>query len=70
MLFLLNMGIIAGRRLPEIGKQGVRLFLFAVMMPILWGSLGVLAGSNIGLSVRSATLMGVLAGSSFILLNG
>ncbi|OIB01472.1 sodium-dependent bicarbonate transport family permease [Paenibacillus sp. LC231] len=64
MLFLLNMGIIAGHRLPEIGKQGVRLFLFAVMMPILWGSLGVLAGSQIGLSVGSATLMGVLAGSS------
>lgn len=64
MLFLLNMGIIAGHRLSEIGKHGVKLFLFAVMMPILWGSLGVLIGAKIGLSVGSATLMGVLAGSS------
>ncbi|EXX88271.1 sodium-dependent bicarbonate transport family permease, partial [Paenibacillus darwinianus] len=64
MLFLLNMGIIAGSRLPEIGRYGIKLFLFAVMMPLLGGASGVWIGSAIGLSVGSAALMGVLAGSA------
>lgn len=64
ILFLLNMGLIAGHRLPEIKKHGIKLLLFGLLTPILFGSLGVFIGNFVGLSIGGATLMGVLAGSA------
>lgn len=64
ILFLLNMGLIAGQRLPEVRKHGVKLLIFALITPLFLGTLGVLIGSMIGLSLGGATLMGVLAGSA------
>ncbi|MCT2535811.1 sodium-dependent bicarbonate transport family permease [Aquibacillus koreensis] len=64
ILFLLNMGLIAGQRLPEVKKHGVKLLLFGLCTPLLYGTLGVLVGNVVGLSVGGAALMGVLAGSA------
>lgn len=64
ILFLLNMGLIAGQRLPEVKKHGLKLLLFGLLTPLLFGSLGVLVGSVVGLSLGGTTLMGVLAGSA------
>lgn len=64
ILFLLNMGLIAGQRLPEVKKHGFKLLFFGLLTPILFGSLGVLVGSFVGLSLGGVTLMGVLAGSA------
>ena len=64
ILFLLNMGLIAGQRLPEVRKHGVKLLIFGLSTPLFLGTLGVLIGSSIGLSLGGATLMGVLAGSA------
>lgn len=64
ILFLLNMGLIAGQRLPELRKYGFKLPLFGLVAPLLFGSLGVLVGSMTSLSIGGATLMGVLAGSA------
>jgi hypothetical protein len=64
MVFLLNMGVIAGQRLPEVRKQGLKILLFGVFMPVLCGTLGIFIGTYIGLSLGGATLMGVLAGSA------
>ncbi|MBM4765117.1 sodium-dependent bicarbonate transport family permease [Bacillus sp. B15-48] len=64
ILFLLNMGLIAGKRLPEVKKHGIKLLLFGLFTPILFGSIGVVTGSLVGLSLGGATLMGVLAGSA------
>ncbi|MFC0214398.1 sodium-dependent bicarbonate transport family permease [Paenibacillus chartarius] len=64
MLFLLNMGLVAGQRLPEIRRHGFKLLLFAILMPLLCGSAGVIVGGLAGLSLGSATLLGVMAGSS------
>ncbi|WP_339146796.1 MULTISPECIES: sodium-dependent bicarbonate transport family permease [unclassified Sutcliffiella] len=64
ILFLLNMGLIAGQRLPEVRRHGVKLVIFALITPLFLGTLGVLIGSMIGLSLGGATLMGVLAGSA------
>ncbi|TXC78723.1 sodium-dependent bicarbonate transport family permease [Metabacillus litoralis] len=64
ILFLLNMGLIAGQRLPEVKKHGMKLVLFGLLTPVLFGSLGVLVGSMVGLSLGGVTLMGVLAGSA------
>ncbi|WP_174731219.1 sodium-dependent bicarbonate transport family permease [Mesobacillus harenae] len=64
ILFLLNMGLITGQRLPEVRKHGLKLLLFGIVTPILFGSLGVVVGHAAGLSLGGATLMGVLAGSA------
>jgi hypothetical protein len=64
MLFLLNMGLIAGKRLPEVRAHGLKLLAFAVAIPIMCGTLGVAVGSAAGLSLGSSTLMGILAGSA------
>jgi hypothetical protein len=64
ILFLLNMGLVTGKRLPEVKSHGVKLLLFGVFSPILFGSLGVLVGDLVGLSLGGTMLMGVLAGSA------
>lgn len=64
ILFLLNMGLIAGERLPEVSKQGWRILLFGICVPIIAGSIGVLVGNWVGLSLGGVVLMGVLAGSA------
>ncbi|MFV9510820.1 sodium-dependent bicarbonate transport family permease [Tepidibacillus sp. LV47] len=64
ILFLLNMGLIVGQRLPEVKKHGWKILLFGICMPIVGGTLGVFVGKMVGLSLGGATLMGVLAGSS------
>lgn len=63
-LFLLEMGLVAGRRLGDLRKVGPFLAVFGVVMPLLHGGLGVLFGSYAGLSVGGTTLMGVLAASA------
>ncbi|EDL64097.1 sodium-dependent bicarbonate transport family permease [Bacillus sp. SG-1] len=64
ILFLLNMGIVAGQRLPEIRKHGIKLLLFGLLSPLLFGTIGVIAGVLAGLGLGGVTLMGVLAGSA------
>ncbi|WP_166239824.1 sodium-dependent bicarbonate transport family permease [Paenibacillus turpanensis] len=64
ILFLLNMGLIAGERLGAIREHGVKLILAGILLPVLLGTLGVLAGYAAGLSLGGMTLMGVLAGSA------
>lgn len=64
ILFLLNMGLIAGERLPEISKHGWKILLFGLCVPLIGGSAGVLVGNWVGLSLGGVVLMGVLAGSS------
>lgn len=64
ILFLLNMGLVAGQRLPEVKKYGMKLLLFGLLAPVLFGSLGVVVGHIVGLSMGGVTLMGVLAGSA------
>lgn len=64
ILFLLNMGLMAGKRLGVVRRHGLKLLLFATIMPLLFGALGILVGSFVGLSLGGAMLMGVLAGSA------
>ncbi|QFT87617.1 hypothetical protein FIU87_03045 [Bacillus sp. THAF10] len=64
ILFLLNMGLLVGKRLPEVKQHGLPLLIFGVTTPLLFGSLGVLVGNFVGLSLGGVTLMGVLAGSA------
>ncbi len=63
-LFLLDMGLIAARRLMGSRKLNARLLAIAILLPVVNGALGVLAGSAIGLDAGSAAALGVLAASA------
>jgi hypothetical protein len=63
-LFLLEMGMVAGRRLGDLKKVGLFLLIFGVTAPLVHGLAGVLLGGWVGLSVGGATLLGVLAASA------
>jgi len=62
--FLLEVGLVTGRRLGELRKCGVFLPVFAVVMPLLHGVLGVWLGWASGLGPGGATVLGALAASA------
>lgn len=64
VIFLLGMGLVAGERLKEIGKYGIKLIALAVCLPFIWGALGVWMGTLCGLSTGGSMMMGVLAASA------
>ncbi len=64
VLFLLDMGMVAARRLREVRVAGIFLVAFAIVMPMLHGIIGVLLGGAVGLSTGGRTVLGVLAASA------
>lgn len=63
-LFLLEMGMVAARRLEDLRKAGPFLLGFGIAMPLLHGCLGVWLGKLTGLELGGATLLGVLSASA------
>ena len=63
-LFLLDMGLIAARRLIQSRKITWRLVALAIILPLINGSIGTFAGTYIGLDVASAAALGILAASA------
>lgn len=63
-LFLLELGIVAGRRLPDLKRAGFGLVIFGIAFPILAGSLGVLVGQLSHLGVGGSAVLGVLCASA------
>jgi hypothetical protein len=63
-LFLLDMGLVAARRLREARALTGRLALLAILLPVFNGTIGVLAGAALGLDAGSAAALGILAGSA------
>ena len=67
VIFLIEMGIIAGQRLDDIKKVGVFLIGFSIIMPTFNGIIGVLVATALGLSLGGAVMFGLLlASASFI----
>ena len=67
VIFMIEMGIIAGQRLDDIKKVGVFLIAFAVIMPTFNGIVGVLVATAMGLSLGGSVMFGLLlASASFI----
>jgi hypothetical protein len=64
VLFLLEMGIVAGRRLPDVKQAGFGLVAFSVLFPLISGSLGVLVGQLTGLGLGGSVVLGVLSASA------
>lgn len=67
VIFMIEMGVIAGQRLDDIKKAGIFLTAFAVIMPTFNGIIGVLVATAMGLSLGGAVMFGLLlASASFI----
>ncbi len=63
-LFLLEMGIVAGRRIPDIKSAGIGLIGVSIAFPIIAGSLGVLTGHLTGMGIGGSAVLGVLTASA------
>jgi hypothetical protein len=63
-LFLLDMGLIAARRLMDNRSITWRLAVLAIALPLLNGALGTALGAAIGLDVGSSAALGVLCASA------
>jgi len=63
-LFLLELGIVAGRRLKDLKKAGIGLVVFGILFPLLSGTLGVMTGHLTGLGLGGAATLGVLSASA------
>jgi uncharacterized protein len=63
-LFLLDMGLVAVRRLLASKALTLPLALLALALPLINGSIGVMVASLIGLPVGSAAALGILCASA------
>lgn len=63
-LFLLDMGLVASRRLSEAPKLNGRLVAFALAWPLASAAAALAASYALGLALGDATLMAVLAASA------
>ena len=63
-LFLLDMGLVAARRLMDARAMTWRLVVIAVALPLVNGAIGTFLGAFIGLDIGSAAALGVLCASA------
>ena len=63
-LFLLDMGLIAARRILDARALTWRLAAIAIFLPVVNGIIGTVLGTVIGLDVGSAAALGVLCASA------
>lgn len=64
VLFLLEMGIVAARRLRDLRAVGAFLVGFGVLLPIAHGALAVWTGGLVGLSVSGSAVLGAMVSSA------
>ncbi len=63
-IFLLDMGLVAARRLFESRALTLPLVAVAIFFPVVNGAIGVVLGSLLGLNVADAAILGVLGASA------
>jgi len=64
VLFLLQLGLMVGSRLGALRQGGLWLPVFAVVMPLIAGTIGAFTGVALGMSVGGATMLAVLCASA------
>jgi uncharacterized protein len=64
VLFMLEMGIVAAKRLEDWKHAGWRLAVFAVVAPIINGIMGIFLAKATGLSLGGATILATLSASA------
>jgi uncharacterized protein len=62
--FLLDMGLVAARRIKELSKTGYFLLVFAVVIPIINAVAGILISKVLGFEVGNTLLFAVLCASA------
>jgi uncharacterized protein len=62
--FLLDMGLLAAKRIKDLQKTGVFLILFAILIPIVNAGIALLVAKLIGMSQGDALLFSVLCASA------
>ena len=63
-LFLLDMGATVATRFATSGRPPVRMVIFAIITPIVFGAAGILAAHSIGLSIGGSAVFGIMAASA------
>jgi uncharacterized protein len=63
-LFLLELGMVAARRLRDLRQVGLFLLAFGIVMPLLHGVLGVWVGHHAGLSIGGSAVLGTMVASA------
>ena len=63
-LFLLDMGLIAARRIMDARAMTWQLVIIAILLPLVNGVIGTVVGTGIGLDTGSAAALGVLCASA------
>lgn len=64
VLFLLDLGTLAAQRLRTLKAVGTRLVVFAIAMPVVFGTVGVFGGTLAGLSIGGAAVLGAMTASA------
>jgi hypothetical protein len=64
ILFLLEMGILAGSRVRDLSGVGWQLIAMGIVLPLVQGAFGLALAVWLGLSVGGATLFAVLTASA------
>lgn len=62
--FLLDLGLLAAKRLREIGRAGIFCVAFALLAPVAQGAVGLSVAWALGMSPGDALLLTLLAGSA------
>lgn len=63
-LFMIDLGLAAGKRLRDARLAGLRLLVLGCLIPVLHGALGVFGAVLAGLSEGGAVIFGAMAGSA------
>ena len=63
-LFLLDMGATVATRFATSGKPPLRMAIFAMISPIVFGTTGVIAAHAIGMSIGGSAVFGIMAASA------
>jgi uncharacterized protein len=63
-LFMLEMGLVAAARLPDVVRRAGFLVLFGIGVPLLFAAIGTLAGIGLGLSAGGTMLLATLSASA------
>jgi hypothetical protein len=63
-LFLLELGLVVGQRLPQLRQSGIRLLAFGILAPIVLGLTGAVLAWLIGLSLAGVVVFASLSASA------
>jgi uncharacterized protein len=63
-IFMIELGLSAGKRLRDAGRAGARLLVLGCVIPVINGTIGVLGATLVGMTPGGAAVLGAMAGSA------